>query len=320
MNETRSTSWNTRVGALVLATTLLAGSFGPTAMGTDAAKGRGSGKKVQQFTNATPIAITDNTTSTPSTIEVQGFETGIIDVNVSLNTYSHTQPADVDVLLVGPQGQTALIMSDVAGASTAANDSLVLDDQAAIMLPRQNDLTSGVFQPTNYEFTSVPDSFAPDPRIPSPLPSNASLAIFNGTNPNGTWTLFVDDADDDTQDTSGSIAGGWSLNITTANGAPRAQPDTFQARAGQTLTVPASGVLQNDRDPDDEPLTAGLEDEPTKGQVTLQPDGSFIYQTNRKAKGTDSFTYFAQDPAGLQTFENVTIQIKGKKHKKKHKR
>ena len=79
-----------------------------------------------------PIAITDNTMSPPSTIEVSGFESVIEDVNVRLNVYSHTQPADVNVLLVGPQGQTAMIMSNVAGASKAENDSLILDESGTI--------------------------------------------------------------------------------------------------------------------------------------------------------------------------------------------
>jgi VCBS repeat-containing protein len=307
--------WKRRLGVLLLISALLAGGLGPAVLGVDAASQRASGKKFQLFANAAPIAISDNAT-TPSTIEVRGFETTIVDVNVRLNNYSHSQPSDVDVLLVGPQGQTALIMSDVASASKAANDSLVLDDQAATPLPKQDDLTSGVFQPTNYDFTTDQDSFAPNPRIPSPLPSNVSLAIFNDTDPNGTWTLFVDDDDDDTPDTTGAIAGGWQLDITTINGAPRTQPDSFRARAGQTLTVPANGVLQNDRDPDDDALTAVLEGQPTKGQVTLQSDGSFTYRAKKKAKGTDRFTYLAEDATGLQALETVSIQIKGKKHKK----
>jgi VCBS repeat-containing protein len=319
--------WKQQLGALALVTGLLVGSLGTTALGVDAARPPISSKKFQPFSNGTRIAITDNTT-TSSTIAVSGFETEIVDVNVSLNTISHTQPSDVDVLLVGPQGQTALIMSDVASASNAANDSLVLDDQAAILLPKQDDLTSGVFQPTNYDIGTDQDSFAPDPRIPSPLPKNTSLAAFNGTNPNGTWTLFVDDDDDDTQDSSGSFAGGWSLSITTLNGAPHTQPDTYRTQAGQTLSVPAAGVLENDRDPDGEPLTAVLDSQPKQGQLTLQPDGSFTYTPNAGANGTDRFTYFAQDASGLQKPETVSIEVSGakqipdKKHKKqtKHKK
>lgn len=315
----KSAVWKHRLGALILVGGIVASSVGTAALGVDAAKHRKNADLLQLLSNPAPIAITDNTMSTPSTIEVSGFESEIQDVNVRLNVYSHAQPADVDVLLVGPQGQTAMIMSDVAGASRAENDSIILDDQAETSLPKQDDLTSGKFKPTNYEYTSQPDKFPPHPRIPSPLPSNSALSIFNGTDPNGTWTLFVIDQDDDAANYSGSIAGGWQLDITSVNVAPRTQPDTYQARAGQTLTVPARGVLQNDRDPDKDNFIAVLQSEPTKGQVTLRDDGSFTYRTtSKKAKGTDTFTYIARDETGLESTGKVSIQITGKAGKKKH--
>ena len=40
---------------------------------------------------------------------------------------------------------------------------------------------------------------------------SASLSVFNNTNPNGTWSLFV--VDDAAQD-SGTIAAGWTLEFT----------------------------------------------------------------------------------------------------------
>ena len=49
----------------------------------------------------------------------------------------------------------------------------------------------------------------------------SALSVFDGTDPNGTWKLYVvDDAADDT----GAITGGWSLHITTADPAPPPLP------------------------------------------------------------------------------------------------
>jgi hypothetical protein len=97
---------------------------------------------------------------------------------------------------------------------------------------------------------------------------------------------------------------------------PNASPDSFQAQAGKTLSVDSLGVLENDDDPDDDVLTAVLAGAPKKGKLDLLPDGSFIYRANKKAKGTDSFTYLVQDPTGLSDLETVTIKVKKAKKKK----
>jgi Ca2+-binding RTX toxin-like protein len=62
---------------------------------------------------------------------------------------------------------------------------------------------------------------------PAPLDSGATtLATFNGSDPNGTWRLFV--ADDEGSD-SGWIGGGWCLGITVDDRAPRARPTVAPA-------------------------------------------------------------------------------------------
>jgi subtilisin-like proprotein convertase family protein len=310
VNHQKTTTWTSRLPSLALAAGLLAASLGPPLTSPVAAKGRASAKQLQVFSSSTPIAIPSNAQANPSSITVSGFDTPIADVNVSLNVLTHPTASDLDVLLVGPGGQTALIMSDAG--DEALNDSLTFDDQAAAQLPPSDNLVSGIFQPTNYDYTTAPDVFSPP--APTNPGSGSALAVFNGANANGTWTLFIREQDNLPVET-GSL-GGWTLRITTANGVPRPAPDTFQAQAGTTLTVPAAGVLDNDRDPDDDALTAILAGQPKKGNVQLAEDGSFTYRSKKKARGTDSFTYLARDTRGLTALETVTIQIKGKKHKK----
>jgi subtilisin-like proprotein convertase family protein len=273
--------------------------------------------EVQRFDNNTPVAITDNKTSTPSSITVSGLETPIADVEVFLNVLTHPQPADLDMLLVGPGGQMAVIFSD-AGATGDANGSLILDDQASNLLPNVSNIRSGTFQPTNYDFGTAPEVFSSPPAPVVTPPSGSALSIFNGTQANGTWTLYIDDQDDDAVDTNGNLAGGWGLRITTKKGVPTAGDDNFQAQAGVPLTVPTNGVLSNDSDPEGEALTAIVAGQPRQGTLNLQPDGGFTYTANKKASGSDSFSYVAQDPDGLNSLANVDIQIT--KAKKKHKK
>jgi subtilisin-like proprotein convertase family protein len=165
------------------------------------------------FTNTTPIIIPAAGTSGiadpyPSSIMVTGFFGTVTKVTVKLKGLSHTFPDDIDILLVGPGGQNAIIMSDVGGATDITGVTLTLDDLAASSLPDNGPLVTGTFQPTNIP---TDDTFPP----PAPVPLGGSaLSIFNGTSPNGTWSLYVvDGAPLD----AGSLAGGWELDITTTN-------------------------------------------------------------------------------------------------------
>jgi hypothetical protein len=61
--------------------------------------------------------------------------------------------------------------------------------------------------------------------------------------------------------------------------APVAHADAYEVALGQTLTVPAPGVLTNDVDPEGGTLTATKLTDPDKGTVTsFGADGSFAYQ------------------------------------------
>jgi len=133
----------------------------------------------------------------------------VTNVTLTLNNLNHTFPDDIDVLLVGPGGQSVLLMSDAGGSGDLVNVNLTFDDAAAAMLPDTTQIVSGTFKPSNFEV--VPDTFpAPAPAAPY----GSMLSAFNGTAPNGTWSLYV--MDDAAQDL-GSISGGWTLNITTTN-------------------------------------------------------------------------------------------------------
>ncbi|MGH7804991.1 MAG: LamG-like jellyroll fold domain-containing protein, partial [Candidatus Binatia bacterium] len=58
---------------------------------------------------------------------------------------------------------------------------------------------------------------------------------------------------------------------------PTAVDDAYDARVGESLSIPAAGVLANDTDPESQPLGARLAAGPEAGDVTLNADGSFEY-------------------------------------------
>lgn len=164
-------------------------------------------------TNAANIKVPDKgnkgkAAPFPSTISVTGVTGTVSKVTVTLAGFSHEWPGDVDVLLVDPNGQTLLLMSDAGeSANPASGLTFTFDDTAPGFLSSSGPLASGTYKPTNYDNT---DTFS----APAPGgPYGTSLSVFNGSNPNGTWSLFVED--DGTQDI-GSISQGWRITITTS--------------------------------------------------------------------------------------------------------
>jgi subtilisin-like proprotein convertase family protein len=161
------------------------------------------------FENNSPITIPDsgNGNPYPSTIVVSGPVGGAItDVNVVLDQVSHTFPDDLDVLVVSPIGDTVVVMSDACGDADVANFIWRFDDEAAAPLPDAGPCFPINNQPTNID-NGVDTWGAPAPAGPH----GSVLSDFDQENPNGTWSLFVvDDAAGD----SGSIASGWTLELT----------------------------------------------------------------------------------------------------------
>jgi hypothetical protein len=56
-------------------------------------------------------------------------------MKVELTGLTHTNPTDLDFLLVGPNGQTFVIMSDMAGTADVTNLNFTLTDTAATAIP-----------------------------------------------------------------------------------------------------------------------------------------------------------------------------------------
>lgn len=295
-----------------LAVAVLAGALSPGLSAPVSARKGGKTRLAQSFATSAVVPFNNNgqPQSLPSTITVSGFEREVVDVDITLDGLIFGQADNFDVLLVGPDGQSELVLSDVGARADTV--TLTLDDQAANQLSPNNQLPSGTFRPMNVgDFAD--GFFPPAPQAPA---TGTQLGVFNGSNPNGTWTLYVrHDPGGLGGARPGLLSAGWSLKITSANGVPFAASDTFAATAGQPLQSQTS-VLANDSDPDNDPLRAILASPARKGDVQLAADGTFTYRPGKKARGSDSFTYLAQDASGLNSLAEVTIQVKGKKHKK----
>ena len=87
--------------------------------------------------------------------------------------------------------------------------------------------------------------------------------------------------------------------------APVAQDSTLE-----TYKNLANNGRLNAQDPEGGALTFTLTRPPKRGQVRIEPDGSFTYTPKKNKVGTDSFTYTVTDAAGNVSREaTVTIQV-----------
>jgi hypothetical protein len=188
-------------------------------------------------------------------------------VNLEILGLTHRRPHDLQLLLVGPGGQNLRVMSGGDGPPESRALDLTFDDEAQVFLPDGYEkIEPGSYRPTQH--TSYNPFLSP-----APTPSEATaLSVFDGTDPNGQWKLFVAQGGRD----PGLIAD-WSLDITmtppTIGGkkakAAEGKPLKFAvsrsgAGMGQTLELPFSVKGKSAR--------PGKDFAKKKGVLTLGPD------------------------------------------------
>lgn len=140
----------------------------------------GSSDTINEYTNATPLAVPDNQCSTGwvSSVITVPDSFFIADVNVGI-WMTHTYRGDVEMQLRAPDGTTVLLIADLG--SGADNINALFDDSA----PGPPDSTA---------HTAPPPYYTDHPWTPV-----QPLAAFRGVSSAGDWTLDVcDDAGGDT--------------------------------------------------------------------------------------------------------------------------
>jgi uncharacterized repeat protein (TIGR01451 family) len=172
------------------------------------------GAITNSFANTNLITIIDDAPATnyPANITVSGINGAVNKVTATLSRLNHANIADVNILLVGPAGQKEILMGHAGGNTAVSNATVTFDDAAATSIPTSG-LAGGTYKPTQSGVAAT---------YPSPAPGGpygTNLSGFIGSNPNGTWSLFVVDnqALDD-----GAISNGWSLTFSTFTPVPAA--------------------------------------------------------------------------------------------------
>ena len=200
-------------------------------------------------------------------------------------------------------------MATVTITVTGANDAPTADDDA---YTTAEDTALTVPAPGVLDNDTDPDG-DPLTAVPVSGPSHGSLT----SNANGSFTYtpaadftgsdsFTYRANDGTLTSNSATV---TLTITARNDTPTAAGDAYSTAEDTTLTVNAPGVLGDDSDPDDDPLSAVLVSGPSKGTLTLNGNGSFSYTPADNFTGSDSFSYRANDGTLTSNPATVTISV-----------
>ncbi len=203
--------------------------------------------------------------------------------------YSNVATADITVTSYPPTAVDDAYSMDEDG-------SLVVDAPTGVLVndtdPEEDPLTailvSGVSNGTlnlgsdgSFDYTPDPDFFGAD-----------------------SFTYKANDGYGDSNDAT------VTLTVNALPDAPVAVNDAYDASQDTTLIVDAAnGVLANDSDADNDPLTAELVSDVSNGTLNLNTDGSFDYTPNPGYTGPDSFTYQAFDGGLYSSVATVDITV-----------
>jgi len=174
-----------------------------------------------EFIDMTPLTITNNSTGAMGEIAVSGYATGgILGMRVTLHNVTHSNPDDLDILLVDPSGTRKFVLiGDVGGSTALSGATLTFEDAAATSAPDGGPLVTGTnYKPANC-VTPVTNFGGTAPNGPYVEPGctpgvDTLNSTFAGFNPNGNWKLYVRDDGGAFRDAlgTGSI-GGWGIQF-----------------------------------------------------------------------------------------------------------
>jgi uncharacterized repeat protein (TIGR01451 family) len=178
----------------------------------------------------------------PSHIFVSGRAGAIAGLTLELDNFAHTFGKDFAALLAGPSGTDLVAWAGVGGSGTFSGLNFTLSDSAASVIPTSSVPASGSYRPTAVTTPVFPSPAAGPFAYAATAGSTTFASAFNGLDPNGTWSLYAENA---LAGSSGSI-GKWCINLTLTPpvlGITKTHSGSFaQGQTGATYTVTVTNL------------------------------------------------------------------------------
>ena len=185
----------------------------------------------------------------------------------------------------------------VNDAGATSEDTPVTIDVLANDLPGDPPATLAVQSVTNGRYGTV--------RIDGGVVIYKPLADFHGID-SFTYVAF-----DGAQSSNAATV---TVTVASVADAPTAGADAYTVPAGAVLAAASveQGVLASDHDGDGDPLTASLAagGAAAHGTLTLNADGTFLYEPAAGFAGEDSFRYVVSDGTATSNIAEVTLDVR----------
>ncbi len=229
-------------------------------------------------TNGTAVVVGTNIVFTPST-NFNG--TVVFSYTVSDGTNSATASANVSVI---PVNDAPVALDD--SASTLEDKSVTIN-----VLANDSDLERAFLSVTSVTSTNG-----------TAVISGTNIVYTPATNYNGTINLNYTMSDG-----TNSATARVTVTVIAVNDVAIGNEDSYVTIEDVQLNVPAPGILANDTDPENDPLTALLVTSVSHGSLTLNGNGAFSYTPASNYFGSDSFAYRVWDGSGNSAVTTVRL-------------
>jgi hypothetical protein len=203
-------------------------------------------------TSGTPNNIPANAT-VAFNVNVSGMDGPVTGLTVHLDQLTHPDMVFFYVLLIAPDGSNLILFARDGVLTSYSNESIIFTDRPEDDFSR----SARVFKPSDTSGVLDADDFGLAPfelNHPAPAPGHSETlaSAFNGIDPNGTWSLYVRDADGSN---GGGTLGSVSLNLVTNIAPEISAPAQQSVLSGGTLTFSAAnGTVPTSIDPDAGPI------------------------------------------------------------------
>jgi hypothetical protein len=275
--------------------------------------------------NAVPTALAQSVTATEDTAKTitlagtdpEGSPLTYAVVNQpTKGTLSGTPPNLTYTPQLNYSGADSFTFRVNDGAANSANATVTINvtavNDAPVATPRsvstpRNNSVAVVLAGTDVEGSALTFAVATQPAngTLSGTPPNLTYTPANGFAGSDSFTFWVNDG------TANSTHATVSITVASNNRAPQANALSITVLTNKSALVKLGGS-----DADLNPLSFRVVTQPRDGTLTGTPP-NLTYKPNRGYKGTDSFTYVANDGSLDSPVAGVVINVKGKNSKPK---